>query len=99
MSQSISVLPPKNLRTQRELAQEAIDIQNACNLSGLVHSWAKVVMELRRMFPDMSTTFYNTHPVNQLWASKVHDLTRMGLSDTDAFIKAYEACQKLAKTE
>jgi hypothetical protein len=39
----------------------------------------------------------NQHPINQMFASKVHDLARMGLSDTDAFSKAYDECKKLAE--
>ena len=36
------------------------------------------------------------HPVTRLWASKLHDLANMGLSDFDRFGEAYAACKQLA---
>jgi len=89
-------------RTLQELAEEAIQIQDACNLSGLVHAWSRAIADLRehwenKTIPCTCTTEFNRHPINRLWASKVHDLTQMGLSDIDAYGTAYEACKLLMK--
>jgi len=43
------------------------------------------------------THWFNNHPVNQLFASKVHDLCGMGFSDGVAFSNAYESCKKLVE--
>lgn len=83
-------------KTVADLAQEALDIQNACNLSGVIHAWNRSISDLRRLFPAASTDWINQHPVNKMFASKVHDLTRMGLSDMDAYDKAHEECTALA---
>lgn len=78
-----------------QLAREALDIQDACNLSGLIHGWSRSIDRLREVTPNMGTDFYNRHPINQLWASKVHDLTGMGMSDMESFSKAYDSCKAL----
>ena len=83
-------------KTLKQLAQEAIDVQDACNLSGVVHGWHRAMEDLFTIFRDTNTYDRNTHPINQLWASKCHDLARMGMSDYEQFSKAYDACKKLA---
>ena len=87
------------MKTLKDLAKEAIEIQDACNLSGLIHGWHRSMEVLWSILRDSGagTAQINQHPINQLWASKVHDLTGMGLSDTEAFGKAYDACKKLAE--
>lgn len=58
------------------------------------------LVDLLRRNPELQeflgTDFINQHPINQLWASKCHDLARMGMSDYEQFSKAYDACKKLA---
>jgi hypothetical protein len=44
-----------------------------------------------------STDQINRHPIVQLYASKIHDLARMGLSDQDRYGKAYDACKRGAE--
>ena len=63
-------------RTIEELAREALEVQNACNLSGIAHGFSRAMSDLRRIEPDKGTDYYNTHPVAVLWASKIEDLTR-----------------------
>lgn len=88
------------MRTLKELAQEAIVVQDACNLSGVVHGWHRAMEELCELLRQSGgTEFRNTHPINQLWASKCHDLARMGTSDFEAYGKAYDACKKLVEEQ
>ena len=89
-------------KTIQQLALDALEVQDACNLSGVVHGWSVAMRDLCELLRnDLGITFctdaVNRHPVNKLWASKVHDLTGMGLSDMDAFSKAYDDCKKLAE--
>lgn len=84
------------MKTMAELAQEAIEIQDACNLGGLVHGWSRSMSDLQDHLRQEGTRSVNEHPISKLWASKIHDLARMGLSDYDAFSKAYDECKKLA---
>lgn len=79
-------------RTLAELAREAIQIQDACNLSGLVHGWGRAVTELRALMPrDVDTRSFNRHPINVLWASKLYDLAA-----GYAVEQAYRECKWLA---
>jgi hypothetical protein len=83
----------------KELAQEVLDAQDASNLSGLVLSWGNAIQRLRALLPDLGTRQLNQHCINQLWASKVHDLARMGLSDGEAYANAYAKVKWLAERE
>jgi len=88
------------MRTLRQLAQEALDVQNACNPLGLSRSYAEALSDLfeNRRLPA-STGDVCSHPINRLWASKLHDLAGMGISDTDRYGEAHRACQALAAGE
>jgi hypothetical protein len=89
------------MRTLQQLAQEAIDIQNACNPLGLTKGFARATQEVcdARRFNGESadTDQMGRDPIVRLWASKLHDLTGMGSSDTDVFREAYENCLSIAK--
>src|SRR5438045_1737692 len=84
------------MRTLKEMAAEAIVIQNACNPLGLSKSFALVTQELAECLREQgagSTSDICRHPIFCLWASKLHDLAGMGLSDTDRYGQAYRACK------
>jgi hypothetical protein len=88
------------MRTLKEMAAEAVVIQNACNPLGLTKTFAAVTQDLADRLREQgqgSTSLVRRHPIFCLWASKLHDLAGMGLSDTDRYGEAYEACKELAK--
>jgi hypothetical protein len=89
------------MRTIQDLAKEAIQVQDACNLSGVVHGFSRAMTELREILRatggDLSTDAVNTHPICRMWASKIHDLARMGFGDSDAFSNAFYLCSNLAE--
>jgi hypothetical protein len=67
-----STPPGKSLA---ELAVEAIGVQDACNLSGVVLSFGRVVVRLRELLPEStSTRDINQHPIAQAWADKIASL-------------------------
>ena len=77
--------------------EDAINVQDACNLSGVVQSWAK---KMNRIWDEanrlkLGTEFVNEHPINVMFASKVASLT--GAGDSFQFSTAYEECQKRIK--
>ena len=53
--------------------QCAIDVQDACNLSGVVFSFARVMQKL--CDGGLDTTERNTHAIAVLYASKIASLT------------------------
>ena len=86
--------------TLREAAQAALQMQDACNLSGLVHDFPNLLRpvwdEAHRL--SQGTDYVNTHPIIVMVISKLCDLTRYTYgSEQDNFKKAYEACKLLAK--
>jgi len=85
-------------RTLGELAKEAIDIQDAVNLGGLVHGWSKAVTGLRACLPDADTERINQHPINVLWALKLLSLAlgRESFAHGGEYAVAYGACSWLA---
>lgn len=85
-------------RTLQELAKEAIMVQDASNILGVTNGMAEAVREIREN-GVFATDDIARHPITQMWASKVHDLAGMGLSNSDRYGKAYDACKKLAAGE
>jgi hypothetical protein len=91
-------------KTMQQLAQEAIDVQDACNLSGVAHGLSRAVTALWDLSgqkgvhfgPVMSVQEINQHPIVKMWVSKLHDLARLGFSDAVEYAEAYEKCRELA---
>ena len=78
---------------ERKIAQEADFAQNACNLSGVVRSFARVTEILwelsRRQSPQSGNMEdVNRHPVSVYFASKIASLT--GCEDFETFSIAFD---------
>lgn len=86
---------PTDTRTLAQLAAEALAVQDACNLSGVVHGWSRAMRRLSQLLPDLGTEGRNRHPVNVLWASKVTHLS--GCDRTCRLLEAMTVCEELAK--
>ena len=86
----------KQMDTNKELkiaAQDAIAVQNACNLSGVVHAFARAMSAIRES--TNGTEEANRHPVAVLFADKIMDL--VGRPDFQEFGNAYSECEALSK--
>ena len=57
----------------RKFYTEALQVQDACNLSGVVISFAGVLKKLRE--EGLSTDEIANHPVARVWADKIASLT------------------------
>lgn len=79
--------------TIQQIAQLAINAQNAVNLSGLVLSWASWQTTIRAHANSVGIA-PNLHPVNVIMADKVRDLTLN--FNALVYSDAYTACQELA---
>jgi hypothetical protein len=69
--------------TEQQLINEAIQVQNACNLSGVVRSFALITERLWTLSREnnVGTEWVNTHRVSRLFASKIQSLagdTKLG---------------------
>jgi hypothetical protein len=82
-------------KTMQDVAKDAILVQNACNLSGVVHAFSTAVTVLREQRDCTGTKWVNEHPVSILFSAKIASLTGVA-HIAEGFEKAYEECQKLA---
>lgn len=81
----------------KQAASDAIAVQDACNLSGVVHSFLDAIQAIREVNSD--TLFVNTHPIVTLFLSKL-----ASLNATDCLCEhsmahyhsSYAECKKLA---
>ena len=76
----------------RELYRDAILVQDACNLSGVVHAFSRAMTKLRELYPAKSTEWYNTHPIAVMYSSKIASLT--GSEDEPTLTRAYAECKE-----
>lgn len=81
--------------TIQEAAQTALRVQDACNLSGVLASFNRIVVdvlwpEARRL--NKGTEWVNQHPICTLFLDKLSDLNRRG-----DFFSAHNEVEALAK--
>lgn len=84
--------------TIQEAAKAAVDVQDACNLSGVVRTFAQVtetVWEAARA-EGHGTDWVNHHPICQLFANKIADLAGADGYSIDHYSTAYAECKRLA---
>jgi hypothetical protein len=63
--------------TWADLARDAYAVQDACNLSGVVHSFSQAITRVRALLEQDGkggTDNVNQHPVCVLWADKIGQL-------------------------
>ena len=72
--------------------KDAVVVQDACNLSGVVHSFAEVVSRIWEEAHEKGkgTDWVNKHPICMLFADKI--LSLAGGNGDENFRKAYAAC-------
>lgn len=82
-------------KTLKQLAQEALDVQNACNLSGVAQAFARAMIDLGEH--TKGTDERNRHPVAVLWADKIAHLTGTQDLGNDVTTKAYSWAYDMVK--
>lgn len=77
-----------------EHARAALYSQDACNVSGLVHSLNKIMPGIWEdaHAAGLGTAAVNTHPVVRLFAEQIMHLSRSGADDTESYTRASAAC-------
>ena len=70
--------------------QQAIDVQDASNLSGVVFAFARTMQKL--CDEGIDTDARNSHPISILFASKILSLANPG-DDMLRFSHAYDECE------
>ena len=79
--------------------KNALWAQDACNLSGVAHSFSRVMSKIWDEADRLGkgTDWVNTHPIAVLYASKIASLS--GSELVGRFEMAYAECERLAETE
>lgn len=85
------------MRTLQELAKEVIAVQDACNLSGVVHGFSRAMTDLWNNLQSTGagTAEINRHPISIMWSSKIESLTQS--QDFNTFSDAYDWCKAQAQ--
>lgn len=73
--------------------QDAVEVQSACNLSGVVFSFARAMQAICN--ETNGTEEKNAHPIAVLYASKIASLTQC--ENFETFKKAHVACTKKSR--
>lgn len=86
--ETVQLLSPEDYK-------DAIFVQSACNLSGLVHGFSRVMSRINAEARTLGkgTDWINNHPICRLYAEQVYHLTR-----NTAYHTAYDECEERAKS-
>jgi phosphate/sulfate permease len=85
--------------TIQQAAQQAMDVQGACNLSGVVFSFAEVMRAICNGLPNAGTHARNTHPIVTLFLLKLCELNGCGTTLHESYERAWTECQALAQLQ
>lgn len=84
--------------TLQQAAKQALDIQDACNLSGVVYSFAQamdaICAESYRL--GRGTAWKNTHPIVTLHLLKLAELNHCGSTLHSSYELAERECRNIA---
>ena len=74
--------------------EDALMVQSACNLSGVVHSFSEILSRLVKEAQEQGkgTDWINTHPICVLFAEQIKHL-----AEGDYF-EAYKICESQVKS-
>lgn len=85
-----------SVKIASEYYREALIIQDAVNLSGVLCTWMKV-MKIIREAEDGQTAAINSHPINVLFAYKVATLTGQDFPN-EVLNEAWRICREFSGT-
>jgi len=88
--------------TIQQAAQQALDVQYACNLSGVARSMDKVIQEV--LWPaahreGKGAGWVNSHPIVTMFLLKMSELNGCGCTLHESYEPAESACKELANRE
>jgi hypothetical protein len=78
---------------ERQICSDALTVQDACNLTGVLRSFHEAACWLQRN--TKSTDAVCQHPAMKLFADKVASLTGMQHCSLDTYRQAHAACEKI----
>jgi len=82
--------------TEQQAAALALQVQDACNLCGVVMEWANILQQ--DWMGELGTNGRNTHPVSRLFAYKCMALAgREPIGESDWYTQAMVLCARLGR--
>ena len=81
----------------KKAAENALNVQNACNLSGVLKSFARDMDAVCDACRDQGTDAWNTHPIVQLYVTQLVWLAFGETVDHDQYTAAHNECERLAE--
>lgn len=91
---STKITPNEEALIVQQWATEALQVQDASNLSGVVHRFSQILSGMCELGWDTPTR--NQHPICQCFADKIAALTRIQY-DQGAVFAAFGECELLKK--
>jgi len=90
-------MSPESQEKLKYWAQQALDVQDACNLSGVVFAMARMMEDLCAIGREINqgTSWRNSHPITRLFVDKLNSLACTNVNTV--CVQAYDNCEKLAK--
>lgn len=87
------------MKTIQEVAKEAIQVQDACNLSGVVHSFSRAMETIwsEARLQNHGTEWVNTHPIVTLYIDKLASLNNYRHDFT--ILQMYSKVEAIAESE
>jgi hypothetical protein len=84
------------MRTLQQLAQEALDVQNACNPRAVARGLVRALDDLDAL-KNLGTDALCAHAVTRAWVDKLASLAGIQDVGNDAAIRALDGCQAMAE--
>ena len=94
-------IPQHLVDNMKHAASSAIQVQDACNLSGVVMSWSNILSE--SLWPmaralNKGTAWVNKHPINVLFTDKVAAMAECDCINYSYYSEALRLCRKIQVT-
>jgi hypothetical protein len=83
-------------RTLKELAQEAIAVQDACNPRAVARGLVRALDDLDAL-KNLGTDALCAHAITRAWVDKLASLAGIQDVGNEAAIRALDACQAIAE--
>lgn len=85
--------------TYKELAQQSLDIQDACNAAGVAHAFSRgmTVLWAEAQRTGKGTEWVNQHPIVTLFLDKLASLNRSQGENFSVVMDAYEKVYQLLR--
>jgi hypothetical protein len=86
-----------DLALEASLCQQALQLEHAINLSGIVHTWSEILHQLWKIAKQRGegTGWINRHPINVLIANRAMQLACDQYMNQDRYAMAYREVRSI----